>query len=86
MKREVLKDNTEKVYFHKQKLKIEYKYTQEEISYVNNLIDKSIANVFENINPHTLNSDVLSNVTQRTLHPLDIIEILSENKDFRFLI
>lgn len=85
MEREVLKDNTGKSLFPQTKVKkIEYKYTQEEISYVNNLIDKSVANVFENINPHTLNSDVLSNVTQRTLHPLDIIEILSENKDFRF--
>ena len=60
---------------------IKYDYSEEVKNFVFEGIEKKL-NVFEGIDPRVLNLEFLSEFTQITSHPLDIIKQISKDPDF----
>lgn len=55
-----------------------YKYTDAETKIIDKCIDKNINKVFEGIDPRRLNLELMTEITQRTQHPLDIVKNIQD--------
>ena len=55
-----------------------YGYTNDDQNFINKKIKRESQTVFEGINPNELNIDLISEITQRTSHPLDFIKAISD--------
>lgn len=62
-----------------------YSYGNDNVLLIKNTIEDKISTIFENINPSKLNLNFVSEITQRTLHPIDLykkIDIMQKEKNF----
>lgn len=59
---------------------IEYSYSEEVNFLISSGIELNISNIFEDIDPRLINLNVLSEFTQQTSHPIDIIKEISNNR------
>lgn len=58
-----------------------YSYGKENTSLVKSAIETQITGVFEGIDPRLLNLEFASEITQRTLHPVDLYKKIKELQD-----
>ncbi|NLJ95503.1 MAG: DEAD/DEAH box helicase family protein [Clostridiaceae bacterium] len=73
-------EEQEKIFPESKVKQIIYKYTDEQLEYINKIIEKNIESVFEGIDPRLINLDITSNITQINSHPLDLVKDIHEKQ------
>lgn len=58
-----------------------YSYGKENADYISNLIVKGMDSYLEGLDPRKLNLDFVSELTQRTVHPIDLYKKIKEMQD-----